>query len=85
MCSTGLEEGKDDSNRGNELPDRKRMREVKHDRYKHLGVLQFDFIMNREMKEKVKNEYIRRVKKSLRSQLNEGNVIAGMNALARYY
>ena len=61
------------------------MREVKHDRYKHLGVLQFDFIMNREMKEKVKNEYIRRVKKSLRSQLNEGNVIAGMNTLARYY
>ena len=35
--------------------------------------------MNREMKEKVKSQYIRRVKKLLRSQLNEGNVIAGMN------
>ena len=35
--------------------------------------------MNREMKEKVKSQYIRRVKTLLRSQLNEGNVTAGMN------
>ena len=58
------------------------MREVNHDGYKYLGLLQFDFIMNREMKEKVKSEYIRRVKKLLRSQLNGGNAIAGMNAWA---
>ena len=43
------------------------MREVKHDEYKYLGVLQLDSIMNREMKEKVKSEYIRRVKKLLGS------------------
>ena len=36
--------------------------------------------MNREMKEKVKSEYMKRVKKLLRSQMNGGNVIAGMNA-----
>ena len=36
--------------------------------------------MNREMKEKVKNEYIRRVAKLPRPQLNEGNTTAGMNA-----
>ena len=58
------------------------MREVIHDGYKDLGVLQIDFIMNRELKEKVKTEYIRRVKKLLRPQLNGGNVIAGMNARA---
>ena len=34
------------------------------------------------MKEKVKREYIGRVKKLLRSQMNGGNVIAGMNAWA---
>ena len=67
---------------GIELPDGKRIREVTHDGYKYLGVLQFDFIMNREMKEKVKSEYIRRVKKLLRSQLNGGNVILEMNACA---
>ena len=38
-------------------------------------------IMNREIKEKVKSEYIRRVKKLLRSQMNGANVIAGINAL----
>ena len=34
------------------------------------------------MKEKVKSEYIRGVKKLVRSELNGGNVIAGMNAWA---
>ena len=34
------------------------------------------------MKEKGKSEYIRRVKKLLRSQLNGGNVIAGINVWA---
>ena len=58
------------------------MREVNLDRYKYLGVLQIDSIMNREMKEKVKSKYIRRAKKSLRSQLNRGNIMAGMNAWA---
>ena len=36
--------------------------------------------MNREIKEKAESEYIRRVKKLLRSQLNGANVIAGINA-----
>ena len=67
---------------GIELPDGKRMREVNLDGCKYLGVLQLDSIMNREMKEKVKSEYIRRVKTFLRSQFNGGNVIAGLNAWA---
>ena len=65
-----------------ELTDGKRMREVNLDGYKYLGVLELESIMNREMKEKVKSEYIRRIKKLLRSQLNKANVIAGMNAWA---
>ena len=63
---------------GIELPDGMRMREVKLDGYKYLGVLQLDSIMYSEMKENVRSEYIRRVKKLLRSQLNRGNVIARM-------
>ena len=58
------------------------MREVNLDGCKYLGVLWFESIMNREMMKKVKREYIRRVKKLLRSQLNGGNVIAGMNTWA---
>ena len=44
-----------------------------------MSVLQ---LVNGEIKEKVKCEFIRRVKKLLRSQLNRGNIIAGMNAWA---
>ena len=67
---------------GTELSEGKRMRELNLDKYKYLRVLQLDSIVNREKKEKVKSKYIRRVKKLLISQLNGGNVIAGMNAWA---
>ena len=77
-----LKRGKMFQIEGIELPDRKRMREVNYDGYKYLGVLQLDSIVNREIKEKVKIEYIRRIKKLLRSQLNGGNIIAGMNSWA---
>ena len=81
-----LKRGKMVRTEGIELPDGKRMREVNLDGYKYLGVLQLDSIMNREMKEKVKSkcksQKFRRVKELLRSQLNGGNVIAGMNAWA---
>ena len=63
-----------------ELPDGKRITEVDLEGYKYLGVLQLDSIMNREIKKQVKSQYIRRVKKLLRSQLNGGNVVGGMNA-----
>ena len=63
-----------------ELPDGKRMKEVDLEGYKYLGVLQLDSIMNREIKKQVKSQYIRRVKKLLRSQLNGVNVVGGMNA-----
>ena len=63
-----------------ELPDGKRIKEVDLEGYKYLGVLQLDSIMNREIKKQVKSQYIRRVKKLLRSQLNGVNVVGGMNA-----
>ena len=62
-----------------ELPDGNRIKEVNLNGYKYLGVWQLDSIMNREMKETMKSEYIRRVKMLLRSKLNGGNVISGMN------
>ena len=73
-----LKRGKMVQTEGIELPDGMRMREVKLDGYKYLGVLQLDSIMYSEMKENMRSEYIRRVKKLLRSQLNRGNVIVGM-------
>ena len=67
---------------GIELPNGRKMKEVDLSGYKYLGVLQLDSVMNGEMKTKVRDEYTRRVKKLLRSELNGGNLIAGINAWA---
>ena len=53
-----LKKGKMVRTEGIELLDGKRMREVNLDGYKYLGVLQLDSTMNRELKKKVKIEYI---------------------------
>ena len=47
--------------------------------YKHLGILQADQIRYTKMKEKVKAEYLRRVCKVLETNLNDGNIIKGIN------
>ena len=65
-----------------ELPDGERLKEVDQEGYKYLGVLQLDMAMNKEMKENIVNEYIRRVKLICKSNLNAGNFIAGLNAWA---
>ena len=50
--------------------------------YKYLGVLQAEVQMNKEMKEKVEKEYLRRVKLLARSKLYAGNLVRGINAWA---
>ena len=50
--------------------------------YKYLGILQADGIKHDEMKEKVRKEYIRRVRKILGSGLNGGNIITAINSRA---
>ena len=58
------------------------MKEVDQEEYKYLGVLQLDKTMNKETKESIGNEYIRRVKLICKSNLNAGNFISGFNAWA---
>lgn len=50
--------------------------------YKYLGILQANDIRHAEIKEKIRNEYIRRVRKILKSKLNGGNTIKAMNTWA---
>ena len=50
--------------------------------YKYLGVLEADEVMVKEMKDKVKKEYYRRVRKMLETQLNSGNVFKAINTWA---
>ena len=50
--------------------------------YKYLGVLEADEVMVNEMKDKVKKEYYRRVRKVLETKLNSGNVFKAINTWA---
>ena len=56
------------------------MKEV--DKYKFLGILEGAKIMNKEMKVKIRGEYLRRVKLLAKSRLYAGNLIRGINAWA---
>ena len=50
--------------------------------YKYLGILEADGFKNSEMKEKVRKEYFRRIKKILKSKLNAGNIVTAINSRA---
>ena len=67
---------------GIKFPDGESIKEVDQEGYKYLEVLQLDKTMNKEMKENIGNEYIRRVKLICKSNLNYGNFISGLNAWA---
>jgi hypothetical protein len=67
---------------GMELPSGEVMKEVDENGYKYLGILQTDRVMNGDMKEKIKVEYLRRVKRLVKSKLNAGNMVMGINAWA---
>ena len=47
--------------------------------YKYLGVLEADHVLHEESKERLKKEYIKRVKKS---KLNGGNMVKAINTWA---
>ena len=49
------------------------MKEVDQEGYKYLRVLQLDKTMNKEMKENIGNEYVKRVKLISKSNINAGN------------
>ena len=50
--------------------------------YNYLGVLEADDVMVNEMKDKVKKEYYRRVRKVLETKFNSGNVFKAINIWA---
>ena len=79
-----MKNGKMANSDGTALPS-KTMKELKEgDSYKYLGVIP-DGMKHHEMKEKVKTEYYRRVRKILKmleTKLNGGNIITGINTWA---
>ena len=71
------------SSDGIALPNKTTMKGLKEgDSYKYLGVIQTNGMKHHEIKEKVKTEYYRRVRKILETKLNGGNMITGINTWA---
>ena len=64
------------------LPDGQMMGEVDENGYKYLGVLEGADIMQKEMKEKVRQEYMKRVKLVAKSKLYGRNLIKAIDAWA---
>ena len=66
-----------------ELPDGKVIKLLlKVGKQKYFGILEADKFLDEKMKLNVSKEYIRRVRKVLKSKLNGGNLVRQVNAWA---
>ena len=75
-----IEKGKIVKSVSVELPDGKVIKSLQEgESYKYLGILEGDRFLGEEMKLKVSKEYFRRLKKVLKSKLNRGNLVQGVN------
>ncbi len=77
-----MEAGKRVACRGIDLPDGQTIKEVDENGYRYLGVLEGASIKTKEMKELVRKEYLRRVRRVARSRLYAGNLITAVNVWA---
>lgn len=78
-----MKRGKLVESHGVVLPNGEVMKGLSEDEsYKYLGILEADSVKSLEMKEKVKKEYLRRVRKILESKLNGGNLMKAINTWA---
>ena len=68
---------------GIELPDGKVIKSLQEgENYKYLGILEADKFLEEKIKLNVSREYIRRLRKVLKSKLNVGNSVRGVNTRA---
>ena len=66
-----------------ELPDGKVIKSLHEgESYKYLGILEVGRFLEEKMKLNVLKEYIRRLRKILKSELNGGNLVCGVNTWA---
>ena len=78
-----MKKGKIVKSVGIELPNGKVLKSLQEgESYKYLGILEIDKFLEQKMKLNVSKEYIRRLRKVLKSKLNGGNLVRGVNAWA---
>ena len=84
-----MEKRKNMKSVGIELLDGKVIKSLQEgESYKYLGILEADKFLEKKMKLNVSKEYIRRLRNVLKSKLNDGNLVRGVNtgavSLLRY-
>ena len=78
-----MKSGKRHMTDGMELPNHDEIRTLReNETCKYLGILEADTIKQVEMKDKIRNEYLRRTRKLLETKLSSRNFIKGMNTRA---
>ena len=77
-----LKRGKVVSSEGVSLPDGQIMKEIDDTGYKYLGILEYDKLKEKKMKDVFTAEYKRRIKLVLKSKLNGKNKILAINSWA---
>ena len=81
-----MEKGKVVKSVGTELPDGKVIKSLqKGESYRYLGILKVDKLLEEKMKLNLSKEYIRRLRKVLKSKLNGGNLVRGVITWAVSY
>ena len=78
-----IKRGKVIESNGINLPNNETISSIHEENgYKYLGVMEADQVLGGQMKDRLRKEYKRRVKKILQSKLNGGNVITAINIWA---
>ena len=78
-----MEKGKIVKSVGIELPDGTVIKSSQEgESYQYLGILEADKFLEEKMKLNVSKEYIRRLRKVLKSKLNDENLVCGVNTRA---
>ena len=67
---------------GIQLPDGNNIKDMDGTGYKYLRIIEGEEIIHQGMKEKIKKEYIKRLKAILKSELNSGNIVKAINSWA---
>ena len=77
-----MKRGKIARSEGMPMPDGKTMMNIEENGYKYFGILQADDVKHDEMKDQIRKEYVKRIRKILKSKLNRGNIISAINSSA---
>ena len=78
-----MEKGKIVKSVGTDLLDGKAIKSLQEgESYKYLGILEAEKYLEENMKLNVSKEYIRKIRKVLKSKLNGGNLVCGVNTWA---